>query len=55
MAKLEQFPEETGKKDRTEDDNFIEEQAASEDSGSFFDAEWPDMTGQPESVLGNGP
>ena len=51
MAKLEQFPEETGKKDRTEDDNFIEEQAASEDSGSFFDAEWPDMAGQPESVL----
>ena len=63
MAKVEQFPEETGKKDRTEDDNFIEEQERAErpgsffdpeeeqSGGSFFDGEWPETAGRPESVL----
>ena len=63
MAKVEQFPEETGIKDRTEDDNFIDDQETAEDSGalfdpeedrpeeSFFDDEWPATARQPESVL----
>ena len=37
MAKVEQFPEETGKKDRTEDIDLITEQRTEEASGSFFD------------------
>lgn len=41
MAKVEQFPEETGKKGRTEDNGLITEQKAEEASGSFFDLEEP--------------
>ena len=41
MAKVEQFPEETGKKGRTEDNDLITEQKAEEASGSFFDLEEP--------------